>query len=209
MIVYLVWGLIFLTILFVFGIYKSIINDRGNQKALVDNIKRDYYRNKNKAKGKCLINQNNVTKQSLSQTVNNENEIYFTQLYMAALNGNYEAAKEAIGNGAEVNKTAPYNPAWPFSFTPLHAASGRGHSEIVNLLLENGANVNAKDPYRGQTPIIFAINERQADVIKILLKSGADLDLPLKSTSTGETLKEQVERIAKDQNRYDIIELLN
>ena len=48
--------------------------------------------------------------------------------------------------------------------------------EIIKLLLNKGANINYKN-YLGQTPLIFALNERSSiDTIKFLLDNGANVN---------------------------------
>ena len=56
----------------------------------------------------------------------------------------------------------------------LHLAAAGGSSEIVTALIAKGGNVNAAEPSWGQTPLIFAASANRADVIRTLLKAGAD-----------------------------------
>tara|TARA_B110000438_G_scaffold224668_1_gene218515 strand:+ start:200 stop:568 length:369 start_codon:yes stop_codon:yes gene_type:complete len=61
----------------------------------------------------------------------------------AAYEGNIEAVKQHIADGADVNAENQHG------LTPLYAATAGGHKEIVDLLIANGANVNAN--YHGNT----------------------------------------------------------
>ena len=57
------------------------------------------------------------------------------------------------------------------------AAAGRGHIEVVRLLIERGVNVNAKKREDAGTPILIAAQEGQTDVVKLLHKHGAKIDV--------------------------------
>jgi hypothetical protein len=67
----------------------------------------------------------------------------------AARDGNIEAVKQAIADGADVN-------AKDDGWTPLHIAALNGRKEIAELLIVEGAEVNAKDD-GDETPLDFAI----------------------------------------------------
>ena len=47
---------------------------------------------------------------------------------------------------------------------------------IVQELLESGANINAMDS-RGKTPLHLAVSAKTIEVVKVLLKRGADTDI--------------------------------
>ena len=47
---------------------------------------------------------------------------------------------------------------------------------IVQELLESGANINAMDS-RGKTPLHLAVSAKTIEVVKVLLKRGADPDI--------------------------------
>ena len=46
----------------------------------------------------------------------------------------------------------------------------------MKLLIERGADVNAKDSEHAQTALMWAVLENHADVIKLLLAHGADIN---------------------------------
>ena len=96
------------------------------------------------------------------------------QDYAACLNALVKA-------GADVNATNSS------ARTPLHVACGRSLSgkaspqriAVVRSLLKAGADVNAvvdarSSGYRGKTPILFAAETADAELIKVLLDAGAD-----------------------------------
>ena len=90
-------------------------------------------------------------------------------IYDAANDGNIEAVKQHLADGADVNAKND------FGSTPLIAAALKGHKEIAELLISEGADVNAKND-RGQTPLDWA----EVEIADLLRKHGA---------KTGEELK--------------------
>ena len=73
-------------------------------------------------------------------------------LIQAAKDGNIEAAKQAINDGADVNAKADWGG------TPLCDAAYRGHKEIVELLIAEGADLEAMDIFE-DTPLDQAIKK--------------------------------------------------
>ncbi|KID70560.1 Ankyrin repeat-containing domain protein, partial [Metarhizium hybridum] len=63
--------------------------------------------------------------------------------------------------------------------TPLEAAVNIGSSDITNILLENGANIHVR-PHPGDTLLHIAARSGHVDVLKILLKHGADPSVTLR-----------------------------
>ncbi len=63
------------------------------------------------------------------------------------------------------------------SCTPLHEAAFYGHAEIVDYLL-NQDNIDIdKRNAQGRTALIRAVCKNHSDIIQLLVKSGADLNL--------------------------------
>ena len=83
----------------------------------------------------------------------------------AAKEGNIEAVKQHLVNGADVN-------AKDDGWTPLHNAAGYSTKEMVELLISNGANVNAKND-DGWTPLHDAATK---EVAELLIAKGADVE---------------------------------
>jgi len=54
------------------------------------------------------------------------------------------------------------------------AAARAGRADVVTALLEHGADVNAKENVRGQTALMWAVSQRHPEVVRALLKQGAD-----------------------------------
>jgi hypothetical protein len=67
----------------------------------------------------------------------------------------------------------------PDDYGPLihHAVHSRCALDNIVFLLDNGADVNAKE-YRGVTPLYVAVEYDKVDVVKLLLRYGADTEHP-------------------------------
>ncbi len=98
-----------------------------------------------------------------------------TPLMLAArLNKNPDVTVTLIKLGANVNfknKTGQ---------TPLGQAAGWNTAEVVAALIKAGAEVNAKGSTFDATPLMAAatINPKERGVIFVLLKAGADVNIP-------------------------------
>jgi uncharacterized protein len=71
----------------------------------------------------------------------------------------------------------------------LMVAAERGYVEMVNLLLANGASPNLGIYYRreedfGKTPLFFAVESGNAEVVKSLLQKGAKVNAQTKGGTT-------------------------
>jgi ankyrin repeat protein len=80
-----------------------------------------------------------------------------TPLHSAVRPGHFEAVKELIKHGANVNVTND------FGSTPLHMASRQGLSEIVQILLEYSDH-SLRD-IKGRTASDIALNQEIRDLI--------------------------------------------
>lgn len=58
---------------------------------------------------------------------------------------------------------------------PIHTVAVFGNVAQLEMVLKNGADINAK--YYGYTPLMLAIHHGDTDMVKRLLKSGADVDI--------------------------------
>ena len=87
-------------------------------------------------------------------------------IYKAAYEGNIEAVKQHIADGADVNEKD--DSEW----TPLHYAASYGRKEIANLLIAKCANVNAKNRI-GLTPLHDAAFGGHKEIAELLIENGA------------------------------------
>lgn len=88
-------------------------------------------------------------------------------VYDAARNGDIEALRQHVAQGANLNQ------ADGFGYTPLKCAIESGHTEAVKVLLEGKANPNVKDGM-GRAALIDASLRGQIEIVEMLLAKGAD-----------------------------------
>jgi ankyrin repeat protein len=98
----------------------------------------------------------------------------YSPLYMAAKTGSAPVIDILLKAGADAKSRSNTG------ITALHMAAISGDAESVRLLGERGADVNARETERGQTPLAYAASFDRPDAIKMLLKLGADPNLPSK-----------------------------
>jgi ankyrin repeat protein len=87
-------------------------------------------------------------------------------IFNAADQGNIEAVKKHLADGADVNGKDPGG------YTPLHWAAWGGHTEVAELLIAKGAEVNAMSYEFAATPLDLADIHDYVEVKKLLVKHG-------------------------------------
>ena len=91
-------------------------------------------------------------------------------IHDAAYEGNIEAVKQHIADGADVNAKGKYG------WAPLHYASdGEGKKNVVELLIANDADVNAKDD-DGSTPLHVAAYNGHKEIVVLLIDASANVN---------------------------------
>jgi ankyrin repeat protein len=94
-----------------------------------------------------------------------------TPLTMAAESGQMEVLKTLVAKGGNIESIDQ------IGGTPLLWAAGLSPNPLtVAYLIEQGGNVNVIDT-NGMTPLIWAAGIGQPSVVKLLIDSGADLDV--------------------------------
>ncbi|GMH40166.1 hypothetical protein BSKO_08070 [Bryopsis sp. KO-2023] len=101
-----------------------------------------------------------------------------TSLYAAAQNGNLDVVQILIDRGADVNKAS----IWGSS--PLVVASQEGFVKIGKALLDAGADPDIVKKNSGQGALWSASFGGFGEVVELLLKHGADVDLADSSKTT-------------------------
>ncbi|VDN95444.1 unnamed protein product, partial [Brugia pahangi] len=123
-----------------------------------------------------------VVQYLLEKGANKHKEELHTALMEASMDGHYEVAKLLLDNGAPVNLASD-------SFeSPLTLAACGGHPDLVcdfvRLLLERGAIVEEVND-EGYTPLMEASREGHLEVVRLLIKFGAKVNI--QTDETGET----------------------
>ena len=96
----------------------------------------------------------------------------------AAMNGNREAVRALLKDGADVNTTQADG------MTALHWAAQKGDVELANVLLYASANLKATTRIGGYTPLLIASKNGDAAMIDTLTQAGADPDAPTMNGTT-------------------------
>jgi ankyrin repeat protein len=104
--------------------------------------------------------------------VNYLNSDVVNAVWLASRNGHFQAVRELVRNGAYVNNRNREN------VTPLMMASMYGHYSVVKYLIDAKADINMvhKDG-DGDSALMFALGARKNRVAKLLIDSGADIDI--------------------------------
>ena len=90
-------------------------------------------------------------------------------IHEAAFDGNIEAVKQHLADGADVNAKNKVGQ------TPLHLAVANDHKEIIELLIAKDADLNAKDVWEG-TPLYEAASKAHTEIAELLIANGADVN---------------------------------
>lgn len=98
-------------------------------------------------------------------------------LVQATRAGSFAKMQVLVEKGADVN-------AKVVGCTALMYAAFYGRDEMVSYLLENGASVDAQN-LNGITALHWAVEKNQYSTIELLLKAGANANLPDTSGCTG------------------------
>uniref|UniRef100_A0A8C5UCG5 Ankyrin repeat domain 17 n=1 Tax=Malurus cyaneus samueli TaxID=2593467 RepID=A0A8C5UCG5_9PASS len=118
-------------------------------------------------------------------------------LMLAAMNGHTAAVKLLLDMGSDINAQIETN-----RNTALTLACFQGRTEVVSLLLDRKANVEHRAK-TGLTPLMEAASGGYAEVGRVLLDKGADVNAPPVPSSRDTALT-----IAADKGHYKFCELL-
>ncbi|XP_043116799.1 nuclear factor NF-kappa-B p100 subunit [Puntigrus tetrazona] len=115
-----------------------------------------------------------------------------TPLHLAVQNGNKKLAKILLENGAEIN--AGDNKS---GRSPLVHAVENNFTDMVIFLIESGCDVNTQS-YSGNTALHSACGRGHIEIVRVLLKSGADSSLKNNHNDTAIM-------VAKDKKVSDVL----
>ena len=112
-------------------------------------------------------------------------------LQQSVTDGNVEAVKQHLADGADVNVKDEAR-----GLTPLHFATQHGQKEIVELLIADGADVNAK-MNNGMTPLdcsaLIPPSSNKTEIVDLLSKHGGEA-----SGVFGQAIKESEVNLNKE-----------
>jgi ankyrin repeat protein len=93
-----------------------------------------------------------------------------TPMSEAATNGNVVVMKALLDAGADVESASAQN------LTSLMIVARTANVEAAGLLLDHGAKANAAETLDHQTALMWAANERQGPMVRLLIAHGADVN---------------------------------
>jgi uncharacterized protein len=92
--------------------------------------------------------------------------------------GESKALKQYLGAGFSIDSCDKNG------VSILNIAIRQGHNDIAALLIDKGASINIISADRANTPLMDAAAEAEIDILGVLIKAGADLNLKSKSGQT-------------------------
>ena len=96
------------------------------------------------------------------------NELGVAPLSLACTNASAAMVIRLLEAGADPNAKSARVP-------PLLTCARTGNMEAVRALIARKADVNAREPLRDQTPLMWAVGQKRADVARVLIDHGADI----------------------------------
>ncbi len=127
----------------------------------------------------------------------------YDEIYDAILDGEIDVLQKGVINGTDFHYITG-NYKWTYLHKAFLSLSERVPVKSVQFLLNQGLNVNAVDSY-GNTPLIYAVRQRNVEGVRLLLENGAD-KLIEHENQDGVSALRMV--FLNKPNCYDIVKLL-
>jgi ankyrin repeat protein len=86
------------------------------------------------------------------------------QMFEAVRQGDAARVTALLDQGADVNARFRYG------MTALFKAAERGNAAVVKVLLDRGVDANVKDTFYGATAMTWALDNKNVDVVRLLLE---------------------------------------
>jgi ankyrin repeat protein len=102
---------------------------------------------------------------------NKGNAFGATAMSEAATRGDAAMLKVLLDGGADVESPSSEN------LTSLMIVARTSNVDAAKLLLDHGAKVNAAETFDHQTALMWAANERQGAMVRLLISRGADVNV--------------------------------
>lgn len=100
-------------------------------------------------------------------------------LYLSVEKQNTDVIKLLLLNNANINidadkKSILYNAL--ISYKKYSSEAEKNSLNIIKLLLNAGVDIDIRDSFGGNTPLIYAIEKKYTEVVKLLIEYGADVN---------------------------------
>ncbi|SHO56765.1 ankyrin repeat domain-containing protein [Vibrio quintilis] len=97
---------------------------------------------------------------------------YEYELFDAVLDGDMSEVRILVDKGADIHEVTE-SEQWTYLHHVFMSLTEQTPSESIQYLIDQGLDVNAIDSY-GNTPLIYAVRQRNTEGMRLLLESGAD-----------------------------------
>merc|ERR1712154_414537 len=98
---------------------------------------------------------------------------YYLPVHLDINKGHADIAKKLINAGCKINELIYMGACCG----PIHLSIMKENMEIFNLLLEKKCDINLADEVNGNSPLMLATSLNMVNIVKSLIKEGADVNL--------------------------------
>lgn len=142
-------------------------------------------------------NDKNSTSENQSSVAKSDVKPPQIDIHTAVLTDNFDAVKQHIAAGSNLNEKDPFGGS-----SPLITASLFGKTEMARTLIDAGADINFQNN-DGSTALLTASFFCRPEIVKLLLEKGADKTIKNKFSSTA--YESVAAPFADVKNTYDMM----